>query len=465
MADSSIFVLSLCSGTSMLDEGVRCAIPEARIVGYVEREAFVEALLLARMAEACVEPAPVWCGNLEDFHASEWRGAVDCITAGFPCQPWSAAGKQLGVEDQRWIWPAIAGIIGEIEPSLVFLENVPGLASGRGLNRVLGDFAALGLDAEWCHLAAADVGASHQRERIFILAVDSRRGCGVLWQSPHRCERLADRSDADMGYSASRQQRREQNQERESCEGRSDSSATSSPLANTGIGQFPLARRRAEWGDGLGSGSASLAHAARGQREQLRRTIAEPRGRLCGSDGRGEHLADDPSMLGRTEQRSESHGILSLLADTASPRFSSGEDSRANTENAREKWRGCLKLERDCGTLADRDCTRLEGQRDRPALQESSRPSDRTEIFAPGPTDKRWEQILARTPWLAPAIESGVRGLVDGHAVVLDESRTDQLRAIGNGVVALQAAVAFRVLAERLGVWVVCDQFLIEESR
>lgn len=201
MADSAFHVLSLCSGTAMLDEGVRVAVPEARTVGYVEREAFAQGILLARMGDAALEPAPVWCGPLEDFPSGEWRGAVDCITAGFPCQPWSAAGKQQGEADERWLWPAIAGIIRAVEPSLVFLENVPGLVAGRGINRVLGDLAALGFDAEWCSISAADVGAAHLRERVFILAVDTRGGRRVLRESSERRERFADGCDAELAVS------------------------------------------------------------------------------------------------------------------------------------------------------------------------------------------------------------------------------------------------------------------------
>src|ERR1700756_3619339 len=120
----------------MLDEGVCCAVPDARIVGYVEREAFAAALLLARMGEACLEQAPIWCSSLEEFQPEGWCEIVDCLTAGFPCQPWSTAGNQRGIADERWIWPTIVEIIGKINPAVVFLENVPGLVSGRGLNRI-----------------------------------------------------------------------------------------------------------------------------------------------------------------------------------------------------------------------------------------------------------------------------------------------------------------------------------------
>lgn len=93
---------------------------------------------------------------------------------------------------------------------------------------------------------------------------------------------------------------------------------------------------------------------------------------------------------------------------------------------------------------------RLEGQRaDGPEARPAGR-GGRTEIFAPGPNDPRWSDILVESPFLAPAIKSGFLSVAYGDAVVVDESRTDQLRAIGNGVVALTAAVAFAVLTRRL---------------
>jgi DNA (cytosine-5)-methyltransferase 1 len=356
VADPAFHVLSLCSGTAMLDEGVRVAVPTARTVGYVEREAFAAGILLARMADAVLEPAPVWCGPLEDFAGREWRGAVDCITAGFPCQPWSTAGKQQGESDVRWIWPAIADIIDAVRPSLVFLENVPGLVIGRGINRVFGDLARLGFDAEWCSLSAADVGAAHLRKRVFILAVDACGGRRILRESSERCERLADWSDAELGNST-------------------------------------LDVRRP-------SGDAEDQAVAGGA-----------------PHGAGDQLADAEHAIGRTEQ--SQHG-----------------DSHWRDRPGRSGV--ALAVDADYGS----------GRRE--AWPTATAGDSKHGPFAPGPADPRWSDILAGSPWLAPAIESGVRGMVDGNAVVLDESRADQLRAIGNGVVALQAAVAFAVLTRRL---------------
>lgn len=98
---------------------------------------------------------------------------VDILTAGFPCQPASHAGKRAGTADVRWLWPFIAGAVRALRPRWVVLENVPGLLSvngGRAFAEVLRDLAGAGYDAEWNHLSAATLGAPHKRERLWIVA-------------------------------------------------------------------------------------------------------------------------------------------------------------------------------------------------------------------------------------------------------------------------------------------------------
>ncbi len=167
--------LALCAGVGGLELGLKLAIPEYRCVGYVEREAFAASILVARMEDKTLDQAPIW-DCLESFEGSNFADRVDVISAGFPCQPWSSAGKRKGKDDDRWIWPAINRIICEVGPSIVFLENVPGLLIG-GLGDVLGDLAQAGFDAEWGCYTATEVGASHKRERVFILAY--RQGHGL----------------------------------------------------------------------------------------------------------------------------------------------------------------------------------------------------------------------------------------------------------------------------------------------
>lgn len=167
--------LSLCSGVGGLDLALR---PWARSVCYVERDAFAAAVLVARMEDSSLDPAPVW-SDLRTFDARRWRGAVDLVVGGYPCQPFSAAGNRLGDQDERHLWPDIARILDECGAPLAFFENVAGHLS-LGFSDVLGDLAALGFDAEWGVLAASDVGASHKRERLWILAYRDLAGLRKL---------------------------------------------------------------------------------------------------------------------------------------------------------------------------------------------------------------------------------------------------------------------------------------------
>jgi DNA (cytosine-5)-methyltransferase 1 len=164
--------LHLCSGYGGFELGLRLAGIDARTVAHVERDSYAAAALVARMEEAHLDPAPIW-DDLTTFDSGAWRGRVDCITAGFPCQPFSLAGSQRGIDDERWLWPAIKRIVREVGPRFVFLENVPELVRG-GLPFVLADLADLGFDAEWGLHSAAEVGAPHKRERFWLLADTDR---------------------------------------------------------------------------------------------------------------------------------------------------------------------------------------------------------------------------------------------------------------------------------------------------
>jgi hypothetical protein len=116
MAAHPLAGLALCAGVGGLDLGLRLALGRAyRTVGYVDREAFAAAVLVARMADKALDPAPVW-DDIETFDGTAWRGRVDLVSAGFPCQPFSAAGQGRGIDDERWLWPHLARIIAEAGP-------------------------------------------------------------------------------------------------------------------------------------------------------------------------------------------------------------------------------------------------------------------------------------------------------------------------------------------------------------
>jgi DNA (cytosine-5)-methyltransferase 1 len=163
-------VLSLCSGIAGLDLGIKAAFPQAKVIGYVEREPYCQRVLLARMADGLIDSAPIW-GDLFEFDGKPWRGSVDAVAGGFPCQDISNAGRREGIQagNRSGLWFEFARIIGEVRPGYVFVENVAALLN-RGLDIVLGSLAEMGFDAEWGIVSAADAGAPHLRKRVFLLA-------------------------------------------------------------------------------------------------------------------------------------------------------------------------------------------------------------------------------------------------------------------------------------------------------
>lgn len=190
-----IYGLALCAGIGALELGLKLALGEEyRAVAYVERDPFAAATLVARMEDQALDRAPVW-DDLTTFRGSEWRGIVDIVSAGFPCQPWSVAGKGRGTEDDRWLWPDIARVISDVEPPFVFLENVPPLLTRGGIEPVLRDLASLGFDAEWEVLAASSLEAPHQRKRLYILAYAPGSGLQGTFNTRFgslKCDSLAD---------------------------------------------------------------------------------------------------------------------------------------------------------------------------------------------------------------------------------------------------------------------------------
>lgn len=169
--------LSVCSGIGGLELGVSRAI-HTRVVGYCEREAFAASVLLARMEEAALDSAPLWVGDIREMDADSLAGEVELYLGGFPCQPYSQAGKRKASDDERDLWATIREHLRVIRPRYAFFENVRGLVSHReGLERVLCDLARLGFDARWTTLKAAAVGAPHHRERLFIMAYANGGGC------------------------------------------------------------------------------------------------------------------------------------------------------------------------------------------------------------------------------------------------------------------------------------------------
>jgi DNA (cytosine-5)-methyltransferase 1 len=140
-----------------------------RTVCAVEWNPYAAGVLVARQNDGHLPAFPIW-DDVRTFDGRPWRGAVDVVSGGFPCQDISIGGRGDGLDGERsGLWSEMARIVGEVGPRYVLVENSP-MLTVRGLGRVLADLAALGFDAEWGVLAASDVGAPHQRERIWIVA-------------------------------------------------------------------------------------------------------------------------------------------------------------------------------------------------------------------------------------------------------------------------------------------------------
>ena len=168
-------ILSLCSGVGGIELGFKLAEPTARTICYVEIEAFACEILARRMEEKRLDAAPIWT-NLKTFDGKPWRGKVDCITGGYPCQPFSVAGKKLGKDDPRHLWPDIKRLIQEIEPPICFFENVSNHLRV-GFEEVANDLRQLGYKIKAGLFTAQEVGAPHRRERLFILAYNNSDRC------------------------------------------------------------------------------------------------------------------------------------------------------------------------------------------------------------------------------------------------------------------------------------------------
>ena len=161
-------VISFCSGYGGIERGLDLAGVEHRVIAYVEIEAFAIANLVNKMEDGIIPPAPIYT-DIKTFPSHLFRGKVSIITGGYPCQPFSKAGNRLGEEDPRHLWPYIRKHIETIRPYRVFFENVEGHIS-LGLSSVLSDLEEDGYRSAWGIFSAVEVGAPHQRKRVFIMA-------------------------------------------------------------------------------------------------------------------------------------------------------------------------------------------------------------------------------------------------------------------------------------------------------
>lgn len=425
----------------MLDLGVYLACERLgwRAVPAVccEWEAYAAAVLLARMEDASLEPCPVWCGDLAGFDGRPWRGAVDIAIAGLPCQPYSLAGQQLGNADERSFGdgdgplPQYLRILSEMRPAMVFLENVPAWVVGGWFREFGEELSGLGYEIEDpLFVAAEDVGASHRRERVFLLAhcQSQRRSINsAIWLSKHDWNNIDRRNTELVNASSSRCAQSSLGREQGQTE--RQGRLQGSDIGRGTVGDTSRTRESADAAESrsrnsVGESGGKLADPPSGGLRELR----EPSGSDRQPDGSGEPVEDAQ----RAEPGSGIGGVESEPSRQRRDRPSDAGYELGHAERAGSQRAGSAEPERRNIVIA---------------------PDGDWPIFAPGPSDfDGWGRVVAdgSFDWRAPAVKPGVRVLVDGYSLVVDQSRADQLRCIGNGCVPLQAAVAFVELVRRL---------------
>lgn len=441
-----IRAIELFAGVGMLGEGLRAGLQYLglpyRTMCYVEREAHAASILAARGQEGSLDHAPIWSDVLT-FDGEPWRGRVDAIVAGFPCQDLSLAGKRAGLDGERsGLFFRLLDIADACGARWLFLENVSGITSAtasvvdeaegeleeRAVARVLGELARRGWNAEFMPLSASDVGASHGRARWFCFAWRSLDDAGCVQRGQgHEQNRPAgpETSGNEANNGAAHRSQLLDDTQRIECPGQR-------------IHQGP----RPAWPGATDAGRAGGAALA-----DAHGRANERRGRPVEVDGaRGE-----PEGEGRERQRG---------GDAADHCGQSVADTQLRGWG--EQQSGCARggwsePPRSSGAgMADTGKPGL--PQPEPVERRGARPADSgraaaefcgAPLFAPGPGYPGWADILAARPELAPALEPDFRELVDGLAFGMDDSRAERLKCCGNGVVALCAAAAAVVLLRR----------------
>jgi DNA (cytosine-5)-methyltransferase 1 len=213
---SELTHISLCAGYGGIDLGLhRVFGQKLRTIAFSEIEAFAVENLLAKMEAGLLPAAPVWT-DLRTFPWADFQG-VDLLSGGFPCQPFSAAGKRNADSDPRHLFPAIIEGIRHAKPGIVFLENVEGIVSAKlagddwrdpagtsVLLHVLRELERVGYKATAGIFSASEVGAPHQRKRVFILAErnDQRSSLAGFWQQS-KVAFTSDNAGEELAYDKS----------------------------------------------------------------------------------------------------------------------------------------------------------------------------------------------------------------------------------------------------------------------
>ena len=193
--EKKLTCLSLCSGYGGIELGLGLAGIQFERVVYVEREAFAAANLAHKIETGELAPGVIHT-DVKTFPYQRFRNCFDFITGGFPCQPFSNAGKHFADEDPRHLFPHIKNAIRIVRPTWVFLENVEAIISAKlksdewadpvgtpVLLHVCRELERVGYEVAWGAFSAAEIGASHRRKRVFILAYSNCKGLQGCWRT------------------------------------------------------------------------------------------------------------------------------------------------------------------------------------------------------------------------------------------------------------------------------------------
>ena len=436
--DSHTFrIMSLCSGVGGIELGFKLAVPSSRAICYIENEAFACGILKARMQDKILDQAPIWT-DLRTFNGKPWRGKVDCLTGGYPCQPFSVAGKKLGEKDPRHLWPEIKRLIGEIEPSICFFENVGGHLR-LGFEQVANDLSELGYKVKAGLFTAQEVGAPHKRERLFILAYSNSVRSSI--KSNGNFGKL----EEEIG---SQEKTRNQSSQatKNCCSGIRE-------LANCCV-----------IGCECGGDNFCKRHLQNQQIRDSKKNQQEWQGRITGTCQNCQNMADCEKLIfqrsikqGNSKQQSQEEiGSRNSELANATSNGTRKHESRiwqgikkhchklANSQclgrrrrnNGMERWQGSkIKTEGSLSScskiMGNSNNERLEGWKCQGQLQ------NQLSAWPPSPTDYgSWQELPDH---LKPAIHKSSDGMAN---------RVDEIRACGNGVVPLVAAYAWRVLSD-----------------
>ena len=472
--------LSLCAGGGGLDMGLMLAEPGFHTRCFVEWEEYPRSTIIAAQRAGYFAPAPIW-DDLTTFDARTFRGALDIVLAGYPCQPFSHAGQRRGEDDPRHLWPHVARVVRECDPEWVFLENVSGHVT-LGAETVLRELRDMGYTAAAGLFSAAETGAPHERLRWFCVA--------------HRDSGFGARRMDGGGFGGAA----EGSQECDAGEGealygqrlRAEPGGGSDELADAGSGRHGGSRqgqteqpRRAETvraGDDVGN--AARFGRGEGWTEPV---IRGGRDTASGAGGAMEHTSGSRREPAGTGPSSECEGRQPLprsgsrtMADANGGNASTeglqrGGEQRLHPEGGRSGGRGdgvgLANAERNAGYQGG--CGRGRDKSAQGTWEADCAGAQRPFLHPPGPADMgRWADVLVTSPDLAPSasfgdlasfaghlaqmvargdmaeaeIEPALRRMADGLAL-----RSRALRLLGNGVHPLAAAYAWRSLAAAHG--------------